>query len=165
MRTIKVEPLTPEAFRPFGDVVAYGVTAEKDANQGTATRFDHCARFESTRPGVKQNLAVFRAKPQTLPFIGKVIERHPCSSQAFLPLVVSRYLVAVAPTKPDGSPDLDGLRAFVAGPGMGINYLRGTWHHPMVALDAPGDFAMLAHEDGTPQDCELIQLPEPIRFE
>jgi hypothetical protein len=28
----------------------------------------------------------------------------------------------------------------------------------MVALDAPGEFAMIAWEDGTPLDCEVRQL-------
>lgn len=153
-RTVRAVPLTVEGFAPFGDVVSAGLRAGAAANQGTAVRFDRCARLESTREGAPPNLAVFRSTPQALPLPVRLLERHPCSSQAFLPLIVSRYLVIVAPTRPDGAPDLDGLQAFVAGPGQGINYHRGVWHHPMVALDAPAELAMLAWEDGTARDCE-----------
>ena len=73
---------------------------------------------------------------------------------AFYAHVVARYLVCVAPTLPDGGPDLSGLRAFLCGPGQGVAYAPGTWHHPMVALDAPGEFTMLAWEDGTALDCD-----------
>ena len=77
---------------------------------------------------------------------------------------MSRYLVCVAPGRPDGTPDLAGLRAFVVPGSVGINYHQGTWHHPMVALDRESDFAMLAWEDGTPADCELHQLDGSLQI-
>jgi ureidoglycolate lyase len=160
--TLRAQPLTPEAFAPFGDVVAAGVVAGAAANQGTAVRFDRAARLASTRPGATPNLAVFRSVAKALPFEVKLLERHPCSSQAFLPMVCARYLVVVAPDGPGGEPDLDRLAAFVATSGQGINYLAGIWHHPIVALDAPADFVMLAWEDGGPQDCEERPLPRGV---
>jgi ureidoglycolate lyase len=54
------------------------------------------------------------------------------------------------------------LAAFVCGPGQGVNYHLGVWHHPIIALEAPAEFAMLAWEDGTPGDCVVRQLPEPL---
>ncbi len=152
-RTIRATPLSVEGFAPFGDVVSAGLRAGSSANQGTAVRFDRCAKLATTRAGASPNLAVFRAAPQALPLTVKLLERHPCSSQAFLPLTCARFLVIVAPAREDGAPDLDGLCAFVCGPGQGINYHAGVWHHPIVALDAPAELAMLAWEDGTAQDC------------
>lgn len=156
--TLRAQPLTPEAFAPFGRMVSAGLQPGSSANQGTAVRFDFYAALTSTRPGAKPNLAVFRSVPKALPFEVKLLERHPCSTQVFLPLIVSRYLVVVAPTKDDGAPDLERLAAFLCGPGQGVEYGVGTWHHPMVALDAPGEFAMFAYEDGTALDCEVRQL-------
>lgn len=158
MRRLTAQPLTAAAFAPFGDVISVDGRLGKDANQGTAQRFDFCAKFATSRPGAKHNLAVFRAQPRALPLKVELVERHPCSSQAFLPLSVSRYLVCVAPNLPDGKPDLQGLKAFVVPGTVGINYHQGTWHHPMVALDRESDFAMLAWEDGSPSDCELHPL-------
>ncbi len=147
------EPLRPEAFAPFGDVISaagHGVSA----NQGTATRFNHAAALCTLRPEAAANLAVFRALPWTLPMPVQLLERHPHSTQMFVPMRVERYLVMVAGDGPDGGPDLDTLRCFVCEPGQAINYRPGVWHHPIVALDSPADFVMLAWEDGSPGDCE-----------
>ncbi len=160
MTHLPLAPLTAEAFAPFGRVVEVGGGAASSANQGTATRYDFCADLVSSRPGARLNLAVFRADARALPFEVRLLERHPCSTQVFVPMAVGRYLVCVAPTGPDGAPALDGLQAFLCGGRQAVAYAPGTWHHPMVALDAPSDFTMLAWEDGTPLDCEVRQLPE-----
>ncbi|MOA61811.1 Ureidoglycolate lyase [compost metagenome] len=56
------------------------------------------------------------------------------------------------------APDTATLRAFLAGPGVGITLRRDVWHHPLMAL-ADGDFAVL--ERAGPQvDCELVPLPD-----
>ena len=163
MRELRAVPLTAAAFAPFGQVVSAGLQPGSPANQGTAVRFDFCADLSSTRPHAKPNLAVFRSVPKVLPHEVVLLERHPCSSQVFIPMTVARYLVCVAPTLPDGGPDLSGLRAFLCGPGQGVAYAPGTWHHPMVALDGPGEFTMLAWEDGTALDCEVRHLTEHLR--
>ncbi len=162
-RVLTALPLTAEAFAPFGRVVSAGLGPGASANQGTAVRFDFCAELTSTRGGARPNLAVFRSVARSLPFEVVLLERHPCSTQVFLPMVVARYLVCVAPTLPDGAPDVAGLRAFVCLPGQGVAYAPGTWHHPVVALDSPGEFAMLAWEDGSPLDCEVRELGAPVR--
>ncbi|MBX5484462.1 MAG: ureidoglycolate lyase [Myxococcaceae bacterium] len=160
---LRLEPLSHEAFVPFGQVISAGRGAGASANQGTAVRFDRAAELANLRPTATPNLAVFRSLPQALPFEVKLLERHVWSTQAFLPLRCVRFLVCVAPTLPNGLPDLTGLRAFVCGPGDGVNYRPGTWHHPIIALDGPAEFAMLAWEDGTAGDCEERPLKEPVR--
>ena len=161
-RKVLTEPLTAEAYAPFGQVLQTPQSGDRNANQGTAVRLDRVAGLVNTRGGCPPNLAMIRALPQPLPLKLRLMERHPCSSQAFIPLQCSRYLVVVAPNAADGSPDWEKLRAFVASAGQGINYAAGTWHHPFTALDGPADLAMLAWEDGTPSDCEEVPLPEPI---
>ncbi len=156
------EPLTPAAFAPFGDVIAAGRGAGRDTNLGTAVRFDWTTVLENTRPQAQANLAVFRSTAQALPFRLTLLERHPCSSQVFLPMVCTRFLICVAPDRPDGGPDPRGLRAFVCGPGEGIAFRRGVWHHPILALDGPAEFGMLAWEDGSPRDCEERPLAPPV---
>ncbi len=160
--TVAALPLTVDAFAPFGDVVSAGLKAGQSANQGTAVRFDWCAGLETTRADARPNLAVFRSVAKVLPFEVTLLERHPCNTQAFLPMVTTRFLIVVAPDDAGGGPDVAGLRAFVCGPGQGINYRRAVWHHPIIALDGPAEFAMLAWEDGTPRDCEEHVLPHSI---
>lgn len=152
-RTVVAEPLTSVAFSPFGSVVSAGLFSGSSANQGTAVRFDRCAAVTSTRPTATANLAVFRSTAKALPFSVQLLERHPCSTQTFLPMICTRFLIVVSPTAPDGNPDLAGLRSFLCGPGQGISYAVGVWHHPIIAIDGDADFVMLAWEDGTARDC------------
>jgi ureidoglycolate lyase len=107
-------------------------------------------------------MAVFRSTAKSLPFAVRLLEQHPCSTQAFLPMICSRFLVVVAPTSSGGGPDVSGLRAFVCSPGQGITYAVGVWHHPIIALDVDADFVMLAFEDGSALDCVEHPLAQPI---
>ena len=50
------------------------------------------------------------------------------------------YLVIVAPDA-DGAPGRP--MAFLAAPGQGVNYHRGTWHGVLTPLHAPGLFAVV----------------------
>jgi ureidoglycolate lyase len=152
-RTILLETLTVSAFAPFGDVITVG-TDGVAANQGSATRFNFVAALQNLRPNARANVAVFRTTPRVLPMPVRLMERHPHSSQMFVPMRCTRYAVLVAPNAPDGGPDLDALRAFECTSTQGVNYRAGVWHHPMIALDAASDFVMLAWEDGSPGDCE-----------
>jgi ureidoglycolate lyase len=162
MTTLEPRALTAEAFAAFGKVISTGLTAGQSANQGTAVRFNRCVDFENTRAAATPNLAVFRVQPRSLPLEVAVLERHLHSTQVFLPLAVTRYLVCVAPTLGNGGPDVSRLEAFIGVAGQGVAYAAGTWHHPMVALDAPGEFAMLAWEDGSALDCELRALSATV---
>jgi ureidoglycolate lyase len=159
---IPLEPLTPAAFAPFGEVLAPGPGGGRDANLGTASRHDRVAALESTRAGAKPNLAIYRSRPQELPLRVTLLERHPHSTQVFAALHAARWLVIVAPDAPDGGPDPLGLRAFVAGPGDAFNYRRGLWHHPIIVLDEPAELLMLAWEDGGAADCEERPLAHPV---
>lgn len=160
---VRAERLTHEAFSPFGDVVSAGLRPGLSANQGTAERFDWCTELVNARPGARANVSVFRSTAKALPFELRLLEQHPCSTQAFLPMVCQRFLVCVAPTDAAGGPRLDGLRAFLCGPGQGINYRVGVWHHPIIALEQDADFVMLAFEDGSPQDCVVRPLATPVQ--
>lgn len=161
-RIVKAEPLTSVGFAPFGQVLEVPIDGNANSNQGTAIRVDRVAKLVNTRATCAPNLAVVRALPQKLPLSLRLLERHPCSSQAFIPMRCSQYLVVVAPTAADGAPDWNGLRAFWAGPSQGINYSAGCWHHPFTALGGPAELVMLAWEDGSHGDCEETHLPGDI---
>ena len=154
MAVVHAELVSAQTFAPFGDVIAAELGPSGSANQGTAVRYDSLARFENLRPHAVPSMAVYRSTPCALPFKVKLLERHPKSTQLFVPMKVARYLVVVAPDDAAGGPDLSRLRAFLFGPGQGVNYRAGLWHHPIVALESEAEFAMLAWIDGTALDCE-----------
>jgi ureidoglycolate lyase len=109
------------------------------------------------------NLASFRCEPWSrFPVVAESMEKHPCSSQLFVPMKVERYLVVVAPGT--DAPELDGLKAFVAVPGQGVIYGPGVWHMPLIVFGTPAEFVMFVWEDGTPEDCVVAKLGEPVEI-
>lgn len=80
------------------------------------------------------------------------MERHPFSSQAFLPQRVSRYLVVVAPAMAGGEPDVVRCQAFVAGADQGIIYHPNVWHCPLTVLDTAAQFVVFSFQNGVDDD-------------
>jgi ureidoglycolate lyase len=157
---IQAATLDPEFYRPYGDVIATTGSA-RSANAGTAQRFNHVAGLENLRPGAQPNLCVFRVEPAMAnPFTVRMLERHRHSTQAFVPMAATRYLVIVCGG--GDAPDLSTLKAFLATGTQGITYKPGTWHHPLVVLDRTTDFACLVYEDGSAGDCEEHQLASAV---
>ncbi|WP_126978308.1 ureidoglycolate lyase [Frigidibacter oleivorans] len=138
MHVIAAEPLTERAFGPFGDVLQAEGTPDRMINAGLCGRYHDRARldFGDGRAG----LSIFDAVPRQLPYGFDLVERHPEGSQAFLPMSLQPFLVIVAPDA-GGVPGRP--RAFVTGPGQGINLHRGTWHGVLTPLHAPGLFAVV----------------------
>jgi ureidoglycolate lyase len=160
VRAVRPEPLTAEAYAPFGDVIAAN-DRWRPANQGTAKKSEHLAELLDLR-GAKANVSVFRCAPRALPHEVSLLEKHPASTQVFVPMNAARYLVIVA--LGGDAPDLSTLRAFEASATQGITYRPGVWHHPMVALDRETDFFCLVFEDGSETDCSEHPLAEGTRI-
>jgi len=158
---LAAEPLTAAAFRPFGDVIeASAAATRRTINEGYAERFHDLAHIDTAEQGGRTLVNIFRAVPRPLPLTLSLVERHLLGSQAFVPLAPMRFLVVVAPAGP--APLAEQLRCFMAAPGQGVNYVRGTWHHPLIALDAGGDFLVI--DRGGPEaagDCEVLPLIAP----
>ncbi|KAI8365503.1 ureidoglycolate hydrolase-domain-containing protein [Choanephora cucurbitarum] len=164
--TIQAEPLSSEAYAPYGDVIDATATGLiTSANQGTAEKYHHVALVTNTFPKVngKMNLCIYHCRPaKELPFTVKLLERHPYSSQAFIPMTDGQtrgYLVIVALNGADDRPDMSTLKAFVASSKQGINYHQGVWHHPMVVLEHETDFVCIVHESDIPEDnCHEVNV-------
>lgn len=155
---IAAEPLTAEAFLPFGDVLEASGAPDRLINQGLCGRFHDRARldFGDGRAGI----SIFQAEPRRLPYDLEMLERHPLGSQAFLPMSQHPFLVIVAPDV-DGRPGLP--RAFLTAPGQGVNLLRNTWHGVLTPLHAPGLFAVV-DRIGPGDNLEEHWLPKPVRI-
>lgn len=157
---LPVELLTREAFAPFGDVIEAGSAVTHYAvNAGTSERFHDLAEVDATAAGGRCVISVFRATPRAMPLEIRMLERHRLGSQAFVPLdPAARFLVVVSDAI-NSQP-----RAFLAHKGQGINFRRGTWHHPLIALDRQSDFLVIDRAGPEP-DCEESNLPMHFRIE
>ena len=159
MRTLRPEPLSAQAFAPFGTVIeAPAKQAGRPINGGNAQRFELPSDLDLTQAGGRAALAVFRAQARHWPLPISELERHALGSQSFLPLGALRFVLVVAPAA--APPRADRLHTFVSNGRQGVTLGAGTWHHALLALDA-GDFAVI--ERAAPQvDCEVRSLDTAV---
>jgi hypothetical protein len=108
------EPLTAAAFAPFGRMVAAGPEPTRSVNVGTADRLDQHGHFAHRTDTGLPTLAIYRCRPQPVPVAVPLLERHPLTTQTFLPLRVARWLFVVAPARSDGLPAPLSARACAA---------------------------------------------------
>ncbi len=135
---IRIQPLTAQAFAPFGEILDARGAPDKMINQDMCGRHHDRAKLEFTDG--RAGISLFHARPRSLPMKLDMVERHPDGSQAFLPMSLAPFLVVVAP-------DIDSRPgrplAFLTGPGQGVNYHRNTWHGVLTPLSEPGLFAVV----------------------
>jgi ureidoglycolate lyase len=128
MIMLTLAPLGAEAFSPFGAVVRAPIEVAR-------TQFPEA--LANLRSVARPSLSMSRSLPVARTFVSAVMERHRYSTQTFLPLDVSRYLVVVAPHSAQGLPDMQRARAFAVPGDTGISHGADVWHHPMAVLDRP----------------------------
>jgi ureidoglycolate lyase len=204
---IKTRALNADLFSDFGAVIENPAPSlvpslnVKDfpsnavqANQGTALKYldvTHMQNYYSSAPSnvpARAVMNMFVCAPRTLLgaetstaeglFPVEILERHPYTTQTFIPLGISpqqvheaRYLVIVAPSLPPspademlpcpishsirhplpgrGLPDVKRIKAFVAKGSQAVTYGAGTWHAPMVVVGQRAiDFVVVQFANG-----------------
>lgn len=152
---LTIEPLTREAFAPFGDVIqADDSVRHFTINDGNTERYHDLAHIDAGPDG-RVIVSIFRGQPRSLPFPVTMMERHPKASQAFIPLSDRPYLVVVA--DPASTPTVDDLRVFLCEGGQGVNYAKGVWHHPLLALDQVSNF-LIIDRAGPGENCDVVGM-------
>ncbi|MGQ0433652.1 MAG: ureidoglycolate lyase [Microthrixaceae bacterium] len=108
--TVHAEPLTAEAFAPFGQVIATGDMAME------------------LRDGERFHLNVLSYDRH--PLVCDHLNRHHRATQALVALAGRPTLLVVAPPELDFSTrdHLAGVRAFVCDGTAGVNIALSTWH-------------------------------------
>ena len=137
MQTIGIEPLTAEAFAPFGTVIEANPARSFPINEGRTRRFDSAAVPDCGAEGAVA-LSIFRGTPWPPPIRIRMLERHPLGSQAFIPMERHPWLAVVAERPEPGA-----CRAFLVRGDQGLQYAVGVWHHPLVALQPVHDFLVV----------------------
>ncbi|MEM1161895.1 MAG: ureidoglycolate lyase [Pseudomonadota bacterium] len=152
MRTITPEPLTREAFAPFGEVIQTDGAHQFDINSGTTTRF-HALATAEVGAEARAILSIFRGRRRPALTI-EMLECHPLGSQAFMPLSNDDWLVVVAE-----EPNVQSLRCFRAAGNQGVSYAPAVWHHPLLVLGESQDF-LVVDRLGPGENLQEAVLPE-----
>jgi ureidoglycolate lyase len=150
------QPLTREAFAPFGDVIDV-------PNEAGRTYYEEA--LGNLRPEAQASLSMtFRLPTFERPLRSTTMERHEFSSQSFVPVDVGRWLIVVAPHAAAGGPDMEKARAFIANGQQGVTYRPDTWHHGLTTLDRPGRFAVFMWRAGTKDEEFVPVAPFTVRL-
>lgn len=163
MKTLVLEPLTKLAFAPFGDVIETDGSGWFPINRGSTKRYHRLGRVEAAGDQAEVAVSIFAGDAFELPRDITLLERHPLGSQCFVPMTATPCVIVVAPPCDGERPDESQIRAFLARGDQGVNYARGTWHHPLMALGRAGDFVVIDRV-GSGHNCDEIELREPIRL-
>lgn len=164
---LRPAPLTAAAFSPFGEIIESQETY-RIINEGTTRQFADLAPIDTATDGGRPSISIYRATPYQLPLAIMMLERHPLSSQLFMPLHGEPFLIVVAPAGDQVDPAA--ARAFVSSGRQGVNYRRGTWHHPLIALRDASEF-LVVDRMGPGKNCDefhfgggaiLLQPPSPL---
>lgn len=156
---LPIRPLTREAFAPFGDVIECAERPHHAINQGWAERYSDLAKLDLATENGRPGIGIVRSQPRSLPLRVKIMERHPLGSQAFIPLASQPFLIVVAP--PGATPRPQEFMCFKTVSGQGINYARGTWHHPLIALNQVTDF-LVVDRMGDGNNCDEVEILDEI---
>ncbi len=155
------EPLHRDRFAPFGDVIEVGGGTPIPINDGTTVRHSDLAAIDVTEGGGRPVISIFESRPFGFPLTIRELERHPLSSQAFVPLDRQRFFVIVAPAGETVDPA--DIRVFFTNGAQGVNFRRGVWHHPAIVV-TPMRFLVIDRGTAEP-NCDLFPLPaagEPL---
>ena len=157
MIEIVVEPLSREAYAPFGQVIEIEGAHHYPINGGMTERYHDLAKVELGGVHPRPLVSIARGQPYELPLTLAMVERHPLGSQAFYPLSQRPFLSIVAPDEA-GVPGRP--RAFRCAPGQGINMAMNTWHAVLTPLYDVSDF-IIVDRGGEGNNLEEYYFPAP----
>ena len=149
MLTIKPQPLTREAFAPFGDVIQIEGSNQFEINSGYTTRVHDLIDIQLGGESARAQFSFFLGRPRPLEI--KMLEKHPLGSQAFYPIEDKRWLVVVA-----SAPEPESVCAFWASGRQGVNYHQNVWHPPLLVIESQ-QFVII-DRGGDGHNCDEVEL-------
>jgi ureidoglycolate lyase len=135
---LRVQPMTREAFAPFGVLIDSRGSVEIDLGEGTPS--------------------LTGATSERRPFRFDFMARHNKTMQVFSPLVSSQFVIAVAPPNEGDAPDVERVVAFLVDGRLPYAYHRGTWHTPPFPLHEWASYLVVDRAGTLDDDWELVDL-------
>ena len=129
---LDIKNITNDNFSLYGDLITIKNKSSESINNNTTQSFFDLANIEILGEDNNVRLNIFRAKKRFFPLKIDMLEMHPLSSQVFLPISKSDFIVLVAPI--NSKPDLDKIECFKVSNGDGINFKSCVWHFPLISI-------------------------------
>lgn len=140
IRTIclEVQPMTREAFAPFGEIVSERGAIDIDLDGGAASFVAQTVEH----------------RPLMFDFLG----RHRRTEQVFSPLGGTTSVIAVALPTEGENPDPNKMAAFLVDGSFAFKLHRGTWHTSAFPLKEEAKFLVVDREGTLDEDYDLRDL-------
>lgn len=140
IRTIclEVQPMTREAFAPFGELISERGQIDIDLDGGQAGF-------------VAQTV---EKRPMLFDFLG----RHRRTEQVFSPLGGAQSVLAVAMPSDEDTPDEHKMAAFLVDGTCAFKLHRGTWHTSVFPLEDRASFLIVDRDGTLEEDYDLRDL-------
>jgi ureidoglycolate lyase len=127
-----VKEINKDNFSLYGDLITTKNKISENINKNTTQSFFDLANIEILGKDKNVRLNIFNAKKRIFPLNIDMLEMHPLSSQVFLPISKTDFIVLVAPI--NNKPDLDKVEVFKISNGDGINIKSSVWHFPLISI-------------------------------
>lgn len=148
--TLVAEPLTPEAFAPFGRVIETPAR-ERDAEGPGWRWWAETVLLESD--GRPYGVGFLDLEPPDASF--DWAEKHLRTQEAVL-ATTADILLYVAPAEHESAPPPEAFRVFRVPGGSGVVLERGVWHGAPLAVSEPTSAVVLILE-GTGQHDVIVE--------
>ncbi len=159
-RQIRVEPLTPGSFAPFGEIIDPG-SRPPDIQTAANRYWDGATKLTCKSRQIQVGFLTSLLRPLRFAWM----ERHLEATQAFIPLEGKPSVFALAPPTAGPQPDPDQLTAFLLDGRRGVNLHLGTWHHLIFPLVPEAHYVMILREDSRVDDMHVVDLRQQLGYE
>lgn len=147
VRTVVAEPLTPEAFAPYGEVIGPEGRERLPINLygGTIDAYNIPCRADEPFEWLVNRMRYRGLRIHNL-------ERHAHLQQAFVPMDGAPFICAVAAADAelvDDVPASDEVRAFIVPGNRGVQLDVNVWHEPPFPMQAEQLTIVTSHQSLT----------------
>jgi ureidoglycolate lyase len=160
--TLKINTLTPEAFKPYGTFAPLTPPAEKPLVDASPIKFwPDCGGVLSIGPFGNNEMAIGICQTAWRELKVDVTEFHSSTGEGNIPLDGDIY-IHVAPPSTGFEPPLESVEIFLVPQGTCVVLKPGVWHHAPFATK-PGavvNTVILLPQRTYANDCEVYELEE-----
>ena len=157
---LNIKTITKDNFALYGDLITIRDKSSEDINQNTTQSFFDLANIEILGEDNNVRLNIFNTKKRIFPLNIDMLEMHPLSSQVFLPMNKTDFIVLVASIDP--KPDLNKIECFKISNGDGINFKSCVWHFPLISIQ-DAKFITIDKKDAE-KNIEIYKFTENEKF-
>jgi ureidoglycolate lyase len=155
MRTIKIEPLSLEAYKTYGTYAHMINPGDEKLGDGQIEFYRDQLQLDVAPQSL---LSYSCCRVEKRPLVLDGMEYHKSCYEVVLPLD-NDMLLLVAPATPESTPPLDKVRGFFVPKGTAISIKSGVWHGcPFSANENVANILINLPERNYANDCQVVSV-------